>query len=117
MDKGKRKGLQSAYKNRTVTGGIYYVKCSGNQRIWIRSTTDIEGTRNKVMFSLKMKGPPEPAMLRECSEYGWESFSFGVLEELKKKEAQTDKEFADNIATLLEIWLEKYERGEIDLKE
>lgn len=114
MDKDKRKALQNAYKNRSVVGGVYCVKCSGNGRIWLRSTTDMEGAKNRVLFSLKMKGAPEPSMLRECSEYGWESFSFAVIEELKKKEDQTDKEFADDIATLLEIWTEKYERGELE---
>lgn len=114
MDKDKRKELQNAYKNRTVTGGVYCIRCSGNQRVWLRSTTDIEGMRNRVLFSLKMKGAPEPAMLSECNEYGWDSFSFTVLEELKKGDIQTDKEFADDVAALLEVWLEKYERGELN---
>lgn len=112
MDKGKRKELANAYKNRTMVGGVYCIRCSGNQRTWIRSTTDLEGARNRVLFSLKMKSAPEPSMLRECNEYGWESLSFTVLEELKKEEAQTDREFADDIATLLEIWLERYAQGE-----
>ena len=114
MDKAKRKDLLNSYKNRTIIGGVYCIKCSGNQRMWIRSTTDMEGSRNRVMFSLKMKGAPEPAMLRECTEYGWESFSFIMLEELKKKKTQTEKEFADDISTLLEIWLEKYEHGDLE---
>ncbi len=114
MDKAKRKELQNAYKNRTVIGGIYYIKCSGNQRIWLRSTVNMEGTKNRVLSSQKLKGAPEPAMLRECNEYGWESFSFVVLEELKKEDNQTDKEFADDIATLLEMWTEKYECGELE---
>lgn len=114
MDKAKRKDLLNSYKNRTIIGGVYCIKCSGNQRMWIRSTTDMEGSRNRALFSLKMKGAPEPAMLRECTEYGWESFSFIMLEELKKKKTQTEKEFADDISTLLEIWLEKYEHGDLE---
>lgn len=114
MNKDKRKELQNAYKNRNLTGGVYCIKCSGNQRTWIRSAVDLEGAKNRVMFSLKMKGSPEPSMSRECAEYGYESFSFIVLEELKKEETQTEQEFADDIAALLEIWTEKYENGDID---
>ena len=113
MNKEKRKELINSYKNRAVTGGVYCVKCSGSKRLWIRSTTDMEGARNRVLFSLKMKGAPEPAMQSACNEYGWESFSFVVLEELKKAETQTEKEFASDVDTLLEIWLEKYAHGDL----
>lgn len=113
MDKEKRKALTDAYKNRTVVGGVYGVRCSGNNKLWLRSTTDMKGARNRVMFSLRMNGAPEPLMRRECTEYGAESFSFVVFEELEKGETQTDSEFSDDIAALFEIWQEKYDRGEI----
>jgi hypothetical protein len=39
--------------------------------------------------------------------YGASSFSFEILEEIHKKETQSDREFADDVATLLELWTEK----------
>jgi len=111
MDKKSRKEILNTYKDRVVTGGIYCIECSGNHRKWIRSTVDMEGSKNRFDFSITMKGSPEPAMLNECRKYGWESFSFNVLEELKKGKEQTNKEFADDIAALLEMWLDKSEDG------
>lgn len=107
MDKSKKKELQEAYKNRSVTGGIYCIECGGNHKKWLKSTTDMEGARNRFEFSARNKGCPEPAMSREFAEYGGESFTFSVVEELKKAETQSAEEFAQDLRALLEMWREK----------
>lgn len=114
MDTAKRKALLDSYKNRTVIGGVYRITCSGNQRGWLRSTTDLKGAKNRFEQSVSLKGAPEPAMLRELNDYGAASFSFTVLEELKKNETQTDPEFAEDVQTLFELWQEKSKNGNVD---
>ena len=107
MDNQKRKELMDAYKNRTIIGGVYCIECGGNNRKWLRSTVDMQGSKNRFLSSVKLKGCLEPSMNREWKEYGSESFSFTCLEELKKGETQSDKEFADDVKALYEMWLEK----------
>jgi hypothetical protein len=48
-------------------------------------------------------------MLGEWKQYGAKSFSFVVLEEIEKGEAQTEEEFSDDVAILFEIWKDKEE--------
>lgn len=110
MDTERKKELINAYKSKPVTGGIYCVRCSGNQREWIRSSVDMESSRSRFEFSVKIKTCPDPSMRPEWEKYGIETFSFECLEELKKGETQTAKEFAADVQALYEIWLEKHEQ-------
>lgn len=109
MDKTKRKELINAYKSKPAVGGIYCVECLGNGQKWIKPSFDIESSRSRFLYSIKINACPEPSMQRAFLEFGATSFSFTCLEELKKGETQTDREFEDDIKTLYEMWLEKNE--------
>jgi hypothetical protein len=107
LDKSNKKALIEQYKNRTVIGGIYCIKCNGNDNLWIRSTKDLKGSKNRFLFSLSINSCPEACMQKVWNQFGATAFSFEILEEIQKKETQTEHEFEDDIATLLEIWNEK----------
>jgi len=107
VEKLNKKELRDNYKNRTVTGGIYCIKCNGNGQEWLRSTRDIIGNKNRFDFFVSTDSCPEPGMLKEWKLYGGKSFQLIILEEMKKTDKQTEAEFAEDMALLLEMWLEK----------
>lgn len=107
MEKPTKKELKDLYSNRIRIGGVYCIKCSGNDACWIKKTKDIEGSKNRFLFSISINSCPDNCMIDAWQQYGKSAFSFEILEELKKKETQTEREFTDDINTLLEIWKEK----------
>lgn len=116
MDISSKKALKAQYKNRMVVGGVFCIRCEAAGEAWIRATTDMQGSKNRFAFSSSTNFCPEACMAQAWKQYGASAFSFEVLEEIEKKEAQTDREFSDDVAILLELWSEKLKgqtKGEV----
>ncbi len=107
MDACAKKALKAQYKNRTVVGGVFCIRCAPANEVWLRATTNMQGDKNRFAFSVSTNFHPEPCMAGAWVRHGAEAFSFEVLETLKKKDTQTDREFAEDVAVLLQLWTEK----------
>ena len=98
-----RKELKKRYQSRTIVGGVYRIACEGSGHSWVKATKNLQEQKNRFGFSMQMGGCPEPSMRRDWEQYGSGAFTFTVLEELEKKETQSEDEFARDIETLLEL--------------
>jgi hypothetical protein len=107
MDTAKRKALRTAYQDQPVVGGVYCITCEGNHRRWVKPTVNLPGQQNRFAFAIATQSCPEPAMREEWLQYGAQSFTFTVLDQLQKKETQTDDAFWEDIGVLLAFQLEK----------
>lgn len=108
-----RKALKEQYKNRKVVGGVYRIKCSEINGGWLRSTTDMKGAENRYRFLLSTGTCPEPSMAKAWDQFGPSSFSFEVVEELEKKETQTDREFINSRS----VWVSFFSSSSTTSKE
>lgn len=102
-----KKALKDLYKNRTVTGGVFAIRCEGSGHTWLKAAQNLAGQQSRFQFAVTHDSCWEPGMLPDWKEYGAASFTFTVLEELEKRPDQTDAEFAQDIKTLLALWQEK----------
>lgn len=104
-----RKELLEAYKRRKIVGGVYAVTNRETGRTLLMSTPDIGGIQKRYEFAVLTGGCFHPKLQEDVKTKGVSVFSFTVLEELEKKETQTDRDFADDLETLRALWLEKYD--------
>lgn len=111
--------LKRIYKQNSPDMGIYQIRNKANGRIYIGSSTNLEGTRNSRMFQIKMgKIVFSSELQKDLTEFGADSFEYSVLDVLDKPEP------GDNIKRLLVAlelhWLEKLqpfgERGYNSIK-
>lgn len=109
MKPQNKKDLIAAYKQRAQIGGIYAVTNSNTGKSLVLASADIAGIRKRYEFAEATGGCFHPKLQQDVNRFGSGAFTFAVLEELEKKPTQTDREFGDDLAVLLSLWLEKYD--------
>ncbi|MGC5325972.1 GIY-YIG nuclease family protein [Brevibacillus sp. SYSU BS000544] len=100
-----REELKQVYKESKTHAGVYQIKNTQNQKVWISSTRNLK-TINGKLFSLRMGSHINKQLQREWNEYGEEAFVSEVLEVLKKKEDGYFDE-RDALKKMEQKWLDK----------
>ena len=109
MNPQNKKDIIAAYKQRAQIGGIYAVSNTQTGKSLVLASADIGGIRKRYEFAEATGGCFHPKLQQDVDRFGASVFSFEALEELEKKNTQTDREFAEDLEVLLSLWLEKYD--------
>ncbi|RDU38850.1 GIY-YIG nuclease family protein [Neobacillus piezotolerans] len=102
----RKKELKQQYKETSVEPGIFQIKNTINDKIFVGSTKNLK-TLNGIKFMLDTNGyTPNKELQKEWNQYGKDAFMIDILEKLKKND---DPYFNDKEAlmALEEKWLEK----------
>lgn len=102
---GSKKELKQLYKETKVEAGVYQIKNTINNKVFIGSTRNLKTLKGK-QFELEMGTSTNKMLQDEWNQYGKEVFSFDVLEVLKPKETGYF-DAKRELKKLEEAWLEK----------
>ena len=106
-DSGRRKELQTQYKEREIVGGVYLIRNTPKNKILLDASVNLQSSKNRFEFAQKTGSCVYLKLQEDWAEQEHSQFAFEVLEELKKSETQTPSEFKTDVELLKEIWLEK----------
>ncbi|MDD2619871.1 MAG: GIY-YIG nuclease family protein [Syntrophomonadaceae bacterium] len=101
----RKRELKQTYKEIPIEAGVYQIKNTQNQKIFIASTRNLR-TLNGKQTQLKSGFFMNKALNEELKEFGAEAFIIEVLEVLEKKEEPFFDE-KDALKKLEAKWLEK----------
>ncbi|MDR2708731.1 MAG: GIY-YIG nuclease family protein [Elusimicrobiota bacterium] len=113
MERQDRKKLLADYKQQPKICGICAIKNMSNGKMWIETTLNMEGRRNRFEFIKSTNSGVPPLLRDDWQTYGPQAFCFEVLEELKRGETQTDAEFAEDLKVLKEMWVAKFKAQDL----
>jgi hypothetical protein len=101
-----RKDLKREYKERPKPAGVFMVKNTGNGRVFLGSSLNLEGSLNKHKFMLSIGKHRNTGLQADWNSDGPENYVFEILEVVKVKD---DPHFnlQDELTLLEQIWLEK----------
>ena len=102
-----RKELKTEYKNRTIVGGVFTIKNQLNNKLLLCATTDLMGSKNRFEFAQMTGNCVDMKLKQDWDVQKGKQYLLEVLEEINKKETQTDKEFKADLELLKEMWQEK----------
>lgn len=110
MDKDRKREIVSEYKQRKTMGGVYKVTNTANGRYMIKAEVDLQSFQNRFNFNQLMKGCLHPKMQKDHKEFGSDVFVLEFLEEVEKKEDESNMGFRDRLKRMEETWAEKFDK-------
>jgi group I intron endonuclease len=106
MDAKSRQDIKREFKERKKPAGVFQVKNTVNNKVFLGSSLNLEGQLNSHKFKLSLGQHPNKELQKDWNEYGPDKFEFEILEVVKNHEAPNFN-LNDELTLLEEIWLEK----------
>ena len=102
-----KKELQAQYKSRETIGGVYLIRNTLKNKLYLDGSLDLWGSKNRFEFSVGTGSCVHPKLQDDWTEQNGGHFEFEVLDELKKGESQSGEGFKADIEFMRCLWLEK----------
>jgi hypothetical protein len=86
MNRDDRKAAITAYKERKTAAGIFAVRCTASDQIWVGQTPNLDTIQNRIWFTLRLGTNSNRDLQSAWSAHGGDNFTFEPLERLKDEE-------------------------------
>lgn len=114
LDKQKKKELATNYKQTFRAMGVYQIRNTKNEKIFVNGSMDLDGMKNRLEFCKQMNTNTFNELQKDWSTFGGDSFVFEVLDRIEPRDeimldAADLKSYRAEVDALLDLWLEKLE--------
>lgn len=98
-----KKTIKREYLETPRPAGVFQIRNSLNGKVFVGTSTNLDGILNRCEFQLRAGGHPVKTMQADWNAQNGEGFEFSVLEELVERENLDQKK---ELAFLEELWIE-----------
>jgi hypothetical protein len=98
-----KKEIREEYKSMKFRVGIFQITNKKDNRIFLKTTNDIDRAFNSDLFQLKAGMHSNLQLQNDWNNLGQENFEFKIIDELKIKDTKTSTDINQELNNLLEI--------------
>jgi hypothetical protein len=77
-----RKAAVAAYKERKVEAGIYAIRCTASDQVWVGSAPDLSTIHNRIWFTLRQGRNSHRSLQEAWADHGSDAFAFEIVARL-----------------------------------
>jgi len=103
-----KKDAKLEYKLSHRPAGVFQIRNTANEKIFIDSSLNIPGKINRHRFELKAGLHRSKSLQADWNKQGETAFEFEILEPVEPRE-DPDYDYASDVKFLEDLWLEKLE--------
>lgn len=101
-----KKELKNEYKQKKFKIGVFQIRNTINNKIFIESSTDLIAIWNRQKFQLNMGNHPNSELQKDWIKFGGDKFNYEILEEIKQKEGIL-KNYDKKVKELEKMYIEE----------
>lgn len=98
-----KRALRNGYRQSFVPIGVFAIRNTVNQRVFVGGSRNVEGAMNRARFELTSGAHRNAALLADWKQFGAQAFRFDVLD-LVKESQNPDIDYDAELAALLVMW-------------
>jgi len=103
-----RRDAKRDYKLSHRPMGVFQIRNTVNEKVFVDSSLNIPGKINRLTFQLNAGMHPCKSFQADWNEFGKDAFEFETLEDVQPR-PDTNYNYAADLETLEDLWLEKLE--------
>ena len=108
-DMDGRRELSRQYKETPPAMGVYVIRNTVDNRVFLNGSLSLPGAMNRDRFELGLKSHRSKSLLADWIRLGAGSFRFEVIDTLKRRD-DPDFDYRRELVELLELWKEEFDR-------
>jgi hypothetical protein len=104
--KNDNKRLKQEYKQAKRAFGVFLIRNTTNDKVYVASGMDIQGIINRHKFALSMGGHQSKELQKDWNELGADKFEFEMVDQMEPSD-EPGFDARRELQFLEETWLEK----------
>lgn len=108
----RKKELMAAFKSQIVTGGVYCIRNTRNNKFLLAHDINLSAVRNRFEFSVTTQLCTYHKLRTDWAAFGPSAFTFEILEEIEQKPEQSLPDFRIDLKALEDLCRENIGAGD-----